>query len=41
MSEEFKNTTEVESDQISLDEVKDTYQLWTSKMKDSWKMNYA
>ncbi len=41
MSEEFKDTTEVESDQISLDEVRDTYRLWTLKMKDSRKMSYA
>ncbi len=41
MSEEFEDTTEVESDQISLNEVRDTYRLWTSKMKDSWKMSYA
>ncbi len=41
MSEEFKDTTEVESDQISLNEVKDTYWLQTLKMKDNWKMSYA
>ncbi len=41
MSEEFKDTTEVESDQISLDEVRDTYRLRTLKMKDSRKMSYA
>ncbi len=41
MSEEFEDTTEVESDQISLDEVRDTYRLQTSKMKDSRKMSYA
>ncbi len=41
MSEEFEDTTEVESDQISLDKVRDTYWLRTSKMKDSWKMSYA
>ncbi len=41
MSEEFKNTIEVEFDQISLDEVKNLYQLWTLKMKDNWKMSYA
>ncbi len=41
MSEELEDTIEVESDQISFDEVKDTYWLWTLKMKDSWKMNYA
>ncbi len=41
MSEEFKDTTEVESDQISLDEVRDTYWLWTSKMKDNRKMSYV
>ncbi len=41
MSEEFEDTTEVESDQISLNEVRDTYRLWTSKMKDNWKMSYA
>ncbi len=41
MSEEFEDTTEVESDQISLNEVRDTYWLWTSKMKDSRKMSYA
>ena len=41
MSEELKDTTEVEFDQISLDEVRDTYWLWTLKMKDSRKMSYA
>ncbi len=41
MFEEFEDTTEVEFDQISLDEVRDTYWLQTSKMKDSWKMSYA
>ncbi len=41
MFEELEDTTEVESDQISLDEVRDTYQLWTSKIKDNRKMNYA
>ena len=41
MSDEFKDTTEVKSDQISLNEVRDTYQLWTLKMKDNWKMSYA
>ncbi len=41
MSKELEDTTEVESDQISLDEVRDTYRLWTSKMKDSRKMSYA
>ncbi len=41
MSEELKDTTEVESDQISLDEVRDIYRLWTLKMKDNRKMNYA
>ncbi len=41
MSEELKDTIEVESDQISFDEVRDIYQLWTSKMKDSRKMSYA
>ncbi len=41
MSEELENTTEVESDQISLDEVRDTYRLRTSKMKDSQKMSYV
>ena len=41
MSEEFEDTTEVESDQISLDKVRDTYRLRTSNMKDSWKMSYA
>ena len=41
MSEELKDTTEVKSNQISLDEVRDTYRLWTSKMKDSQKMSYA
>ncbi len=41
MSEELEDTTEVESDQISLDEVRDTYQLWTLKIKDSRKMSYA
>ncbi len=41
MSEEFKDTTEVKSDQISFDEVRDTYRLWTLKTKDSRKMNYA
>ncbi len=41
MSEELKDITEVESDQILLDEVRDIYWLWTSKMKDSRKMNYA
>ncbi len=41
MSDELENTTEVKSDQISLDEVRDTYQLWTLKMKDSRKMSYA
>ncbi len=41
MSEELEDTTEVESDQISLDEVRDTYRLRTSKMKDSRKMSYV
>ncbi len=41
MSEELEDTTEVESDQISLDKVRDTYQLRTLKMKDSQKMSYA
>ena len=41
MFKELKNIIEVESDQISLDEVRDTYQLWILKMKDSWKMSYA
>ncbi len=41
MSEELEDTIEVESDQILLDKVRDTYQLQTSKMKDSWKMSYA
>ncbi len=41
MSEELENTTEVESDQISLNEVRNIYQLWTLKMKDNWKMSYA
>ncbi len=41
MSEELEDITEVESDQISLDEVRDTYWLRTSKMKDNRKMNYA
>ena len=41
MSEELEDTTEVKSDQISLDEVRDTYQLRTLKMKDSQKMSYA
>ncbi len=41
MFEEFEDTTEVEFDQISLDEVRDTYRLQTSKMKDSWKTSYA
>jgi len=35
MSEELEDTIEVESDQILLDKVRDTYQLQTSKMKDS------
>ncbi len=41
MSEELKDTTEVKSDQISLDEVRATYRLRTLKMKDSQKMSYA
>ncbi len=41
MFEELEDTTEVESDQISLNEVRDTYRLQTSKMKDNWKMSYA
>ncbi len=41
MSKELEDTTEVESDQISLDEVRDTYWLQTLKMKDSRKMSYA
>jgi hypothetical protein len=35
MSEELENTIEVEFNQILLNEVKDTYQLQTSKMKDN------
>ncbi len=41
MSEELKDTTEVEFDQISLNEVRNTYWLWILKMKDSRKMSYA
>ncbi len=41
MSDELKNTTEVKSDQISLNEVRNTYWLRTLKMKDSRKMSYA
>jgi len=41
MFEELENTIEVESDQISLDEVRNIYRLRTLKMKDSRKMNYA
>ncbi len=41
MSEELEDITEVESDQILFNEVKDIYWLWTSKMKDNWKMSYA
>ncbi len=41
MSEEFKDTTEVKFNQISLNEIRDTYQLWTLKIKDSRKMSYA
>jgi len=41
MFEEFEDITEVKFDQISLDEVRDTYRLQTSKMKDNRKMSYA
>ncbi len=41
MSEELKDTTEVESDQILFNEVRDTYWLRTLKMKDNRKISYA
>ncbi len=41
MSEKFKNTIKVKFNQILLNKVKDIYWLWTLKMKDNWKMNYA